>query len=131
MPLSRRRKILIAVLGVGVCGIAAYVALFFWVSAQVVAARQQVTMKEIQKLASWEREFAHISTAKEAERASKTFEYARDYYVVGPHFPCDPETDEKLEAQRRRTIDSILSAIEEFKRQEAAKAPASSSGSTD
>ena len=121
MALSRRRKILIAVLGVGVCGIAAYVALYFWVFAQLVAAHQRSTMQE---LVSWEREFSNIASAKEAERAVGILDYARNYYVVGPGYRSGSETDEKLEAQRRRTIDSIMVAIEEYNRREAGEAPA-------
>jgi hypothetical protein len=128
MALSRRRKILIAVLGVGVCGIAAYVALYFWVSAQLVAAHQRSTMQE---LVTWEREFSNISTAQEAERAAGILDYARNYYVVGPGYRSDPETEAKLEAQRRRTIDTIMVAIEEFKRREAGEASAPPAESTD
>jgi flagellar basal body-associated protein FliL len=113
MGLSRRRKILIAVLSVGVIALAAYVFLVSWVSVAIVAAHQRSTTRE---LAGWEREYSQISTEKEAERAADMLEYARRYYNLGEGYRSDPETEERLEAQRRRTIESIAGAIEEYRK---------------
>jgi hypothetical protein len=90
------------------------------VFAQLVAAHQRSTLQE---LVGWEREFSTISTEREAERAAGILDYARNYYVVGPGNRSGSETDEKREAQRRRTIDSIMVAIEEYNRREAGEAP--------
>ncbi|OAI53874.1 hypothetical protein AYO47_00720 [Planctomyces sp. SCGC AG-212-M04] len=121
MALSRRRTTLITAITVCILAIAAYAFLTRWVSLTIVTVHQRSTMHE---LASWEREFSLISTAKDAERASEILEYARTYYVVGPGYRSDTETERNLETQRRRTIDSIDAALKEYKRRKPGEAPA-------
>jgi hypothetical protein len=119
---------LIAVLGVGVCGIAAYVVLVYWVSVEMVAAHQRAIAREIE---GWEREYSQVSTANQAARGADMIEYIQRYYQVGEGYRSNPETEERLEAQRRRAIESISKAIEEFKRKEAANLSGGESGSRD
>src|SRR5262245_58258353 len=76
-----------------------------------VSIHQRSTTNE---LAGWEREYGQVHTWEEAERALDMLEYVQRYYVPGPGYRSDEKTEAKLEAQRERTVQAIVSALKEF-----------------
>jgi hypothetical protein len=72
---------------------------------------QRSTTRE---LIAWERECSHIETKNDAVRAAKLLEYIKNYYVPGPGYHSDPETEASLQAQRERTLATISGALKRF-----------------
>lgn len=68
----------------------------------------------ITELASWETEVSQITNDKEAFRAVDMLSYIRRYYVPGPGYHGDPDTESALEAQRARTLKTISKALEDY-----------------
>lgn len=76
-----------------------------------VSIHQRSTTME---LADWERRYGRVHTREEAERAIGLLGYVQRYYVPGPGYRGDEKTEAKLEAQRGRTVQAIVSALKEF-----------------
>src|SRR5712691_8831079 len=87
------------------CGLtlAALLAPFAWrrLEVRIVGGHQRSVT---QSLAEWEQEHSRVSSWQEADRAIGMLEYVQVYYVVGPGYRSDPETEAALEAQRERTV---------------------------
>jgi hypothetical protein len=65
-------------------------------------------------LAEWEREYSRIRTKQDAVRAAEMLEHISKYYVPGPGYRSDPETEAALEAQRERSLATLASALSQF-----------------
>lgn len=65
-------------------------------------------------MASWERELADITTAQQAKRAVDMLKYTSNYYTPGLGYRSDPQTEAALESQRKKTLLSIVAALEKF-----------------
>ncbi len=107
----KRRTIYIA--AIAVVALAVILAPHAWqrFGEWAVGIHQRSTTKE---LADWEKEYGQIHTWEEAERAIDMLEYVQRYYVPGPGYRSDEKTEVKLEAQRARTVQSIVSALKGF-----------------
>jgi hypothetical protein len=66
------------------------------------------------ELAAWEKEYGHVDTWQEADRAIEMLEYVRGYYVPGPGYRSDAQAEAALEAQRARTLAAIAEALRDF-----------------
>jgi hypothetical protein len=65
-------------------------------------------------LADWAAEHGTVNSWAEADRAIGMLEYVQWYYVPGPGYRSDPETEAALEAQRARTVAAIVAALRAF-----------------
>jgi hypothetical protein len=65
-------------------------------------------------LAMWEKEYEHVDDWQEADRAIGMLQYVRGYYVPGPGYHSDAQTEAALEAQRARTLAAIAEALRDF-----------------
>jgi hypothetical protein len=65
-------------------------------------------------LGEWGHEYSHIQTKNDAIRAAEMLEYISTYYVPGPGYHSDPETEATLQAQRERSLSTIAAALEQF-----------------
>ena len=86
---------------------------FLWrrLETKVVGAHQRSTTRE---LAEWEEEFRHISNDEEAFRAVDMLVSAKGYYVPGPGYRSDPQTEAALEEQRKHMFATVTRALTEF-----------------
>jgi hypothetical protein len=66
------------------------------------------------ELKTWEGKYGHVHTWDEARQNIGVLNYVQQYYVPGPNYHSDPETEAKLEAQRARTVQAIVSALKTF-----------------
>jgi hypothetical protein len=66
------------------------------------------------ELVTWEKEYGHVDSWQEADRAIEMLEYVRGYYVPGPGYRSDAQTEAALEAQRARTLAAIAEALRDF-----------------
>jgi hypothetical protein len=66
------------------------------------------------ELATWETEYGHVQSWEEARRSIGMLEYVQRYYVPGPGYRSDGETEERLESQRARTMQAIVAGLREF-----------------
>ena len=57
---------------------------------------------------------ARVTSWDEADHAIGMLEYVQNYYVPGPGYRSDPQTEAALDSQRARTLGSIASALCEF-----------------
>jgi len=105
-----RTYFLMAVAALVLAGICAYVV---WptILARTVAAHQESVTAE---LAKWGEEYSTIRDANEAGRAIEMLEYVQHYYVVAPGYRSDPATEVRLESQRTATIETILTALDQY-----------------
>ena len=65
-------------------------------------------------LAGWEKEYGRVQSWQEARRAADMLEYVQRYYVPGGGYQGDAATEERLEAQRARTVEAIAAGLREF-----------------
>lgn len=82
-----------------------------YVRAQGVAAHMRSTTIE---LAAWSREYSQIASQKDANRALEMVGYMKTYYVPAAGYRSDAETEAMFENQRRRAIEQIESAVQEW-----------------
>jgi hypothetical protein len=109
--MNRRRVVTVALIG----GLAAVVALVLYVSRNfevwAVAVHQRGVTRS---LGEWEGEYSGVTTWPEADRAIGMLEYVQGYYVPGPGYRSDPQTELALETQRARTAAAIAAGLREF-----------------
>jgi hypothetical protein len=109
--MSRRLKVIV-VIAAGALVVTALVSLARdRIEAWAVRIHQRSTARE---LAAWEQEFSQIHTKDKAIRAVDLLPYVQVYYVPGPGYRSDSETEAALQAQRQKTLTTIVSALEEF-----------------
>jgi len=66
------------------------------------------------ELADWSFEFGTIGSMTAAAEAIDMLRYINGYYVVAPGYRSNPETERRLEAQRKKTIDTIVNALQVY-----------------
>src|SRR5687767_3709583 len=110
LGMSRHLKIAGALAAIVLLG--AVVGIFNWhrVDAWAVGIHQKSTTRE---LAAWGQEFTQIRSDDEADRAVGMLRYVEGYYVPGPGYRSSQETESALETQRRKTLDTMVKALEE------------------
>lgn len=78
-----------------------------------VAARAH--MKSVTRsLAEWAVEDSQIHSNQDAFHAIDMLSYIEHYYVPGDGYRSDAETEAALQAQRKRTTDTIIESLERF-----------------
>jgi Fe2+ or Zn2+ uptake regulation protein len=77
----------------------------------LVATHQRSVTRE---LMTWEEQYSKIASEQEAGRASQMIEYIESYYIPSDGYRADPETELALESQRKRTLEKIKAAIDEW-----------------
>lgn len=107
-----RRSILAAVVVGGILAVGLVVPLVVhMVEAFGVRTHQRSVTRS---LAQWEAEYGRVRSWTEADRAIGMLEYVQWYYVPGPGYRSDPQTEAALEAQRARTVAAIVAALRDF-----------------
>jgi hypothetical protein len=97
------------------CGLSAVVLLALYVGWHFEPWAAGFHQKSVTRsLADWEKEYGRIESWDEADRAIGMLEYVQTYYVPGPGYRSDPQTEAALEAQRARTLAAIASALRKF-----------------
>ena len=105
-----RTLILMAIAALVVSGICAFIVWPAIVAKTAAAHQRSVTAS----LAKWGDEYSTIRDVNEAGRALEMLEYIKHYYVVAPGYRSDPETETRLEEQRRDTIERISNALDRY-----------------
>lgn len=108
--MSTRKKIaaatILAIGGVAIC----FAAVRLMMNSIAAAHQRSVT----HSIAEWGEKHSSIEDDNDAWRAIGMLEYIRDYYVVGPGYRSDAETEERLESQRAETIRTISAALDDY-----------------
>jgi len=107
-----KRRILTVMITSG-CAAVLALAVFAWYNAErwwVGAHQRSVT----RSLAAWAQEDSRVGTWQEADHAIDMLEYVEGYYVPGPGYHSDPQTEAALEAQRARTLVAIAAGLRQF-----------------
>jgi hypothetical protein len=98
-----------------VCGIVGLLVLALHLvptfEARAVAVHQRSVMRS---LANWEEDDSRVCTWEQADHAIDMLEYVRAYYVPGPGYRSDAQTEAALEEQRARTLAAIAAALRSF-----------------
>ena len=66
------------------------------------------------ELSDWSLEFGTVGNLTEAAKAIDMLRYIEAYYVAGPGYRSDYETERRLEEQRKKTIEAIVSALQVY-----------------
>ena len=65
-------------------------------------------------LKEWENKYKTIDSEKQVIDAIEMYEYASKYYTVGEGYFATEKRAMELEKQRKRTLNSIVSALEDY-----------------
>lgn len=79
--------------------------------AWAVGIHQQGVTRE---LAAWEREDSQVHNQQEAFHAVDVLRYVQGYYIPGPGYRSNPQTEAALEAQRHQTMAALVRALEQY-----------------
>ena len=108
----RRRRLVVLLLCLGLAGI---VFLVIYLPPRLVSYGVGLHQRSVTRsLGEWGREYSHIQTKNDAIRAAEMLEYISTYYVPGPGYRSDPETEATLQAQRERSLATISAALQRF-----------------
>jgi hypothetical protein len=107
-----RRRFLAILLLCGFTGVVVFALYAVWnFESWAVGLHQKSITRE---LAAWEQDEARVTNWDEADHAIGMLEYVQNYYVPGPGYRSNPQTEAALESQRARTLAAIAVALREF-----------------
>jgi hypothetical protein len=109
--MSTRKKIMCAILILGVALPAAYFAAVLLSMGSLATIHQRTVTRS---LAEWGKSYSVIHDDDDAWRAIGMLEYIQRYYVVGPGYRSDPETERALEEQREKSLQTICNALDAY-----------------
>ena len=93
--------------------VAAVGTLLWWRYYRAMKIRQhQLAVTE--EIRQWGEDYRQIRSQQEARRAVEMLRYIRRYYVPRPGYRGDQETEDRLEAQRKETTETIRNALNQF-----------------
>jgi hypothetical protein len=108
----RRRRLVVLLLGLVLAGT---IVLVIYLPPRLVNYGVGLHQRSVTRsLGEWEREYSQIKTKHDAIRAAEMLGYISTYYVPGPGYHSDPETEAALQAQRERALSTIAGALERF-----------------
>jgi hypothetical protein len=95
------------------CVAIAALALFVWCNGErwAVAAHQRSVTRS---LADWEQQDSRVGNWQEVDHVIGLLEYVQAYYVPGPGYHSDPDTEAALEVQRARTLTALAAGLRQF-----------------
>lgn len=110
----------IVVVGLAILVIAVVLAAMIvppWIVERGLIAHQRDVTRS---LAEWAQEYSQISSDHDAARTADMIDYVQTYYVVGEGYSSTPEVNDRLESQRKQTIQVLTSALQTYRAQQAA-----------
>lgn len=82
-----------------------------WLPRYGVSIHQENVKRE---LIAWRGEHGEVTNWREAGRTAGMLEYIQNYYVAGGGYRGTRRSDELLEAERARTSDAFVAALQRF-----------------
>jgi Sec-independent protein translocase protein TatA len=86
-----------------------------WIGRTIAGVHQRGITKE---LADWSMEYGRVETLSEAKQAIDMLGYIEQYYVPGEGYRSNPKIEAALEAQRKKTIEAIVRALQAYSGQD-------------